>query len=52
MKGLKWTNGAIGNARYKGVSMRHILLNVMGFKEEDLLGKDLQLISIGYDADF
>ena len=52
VKGLRWTNGAVGNAVYKGVLMRHILLNVMGLKEEDLLGKDLHLIAIAYDADF
>ena len=52
IKGLKWTNGAVGNATYKGVLMRYILLDVMGQKEEDLLGKNLHLIAVGYDADF
>lgn len=32
--------------------MRHILLDVMGLKEEDLVGKNLHLIAIAYDADF
>ena len=42
----------MGNAVYKGVLMRHILLDVMGLKEEDLVGKNLHLIAIAYDADF
>ncbi len=52
VKGLKWTNGAIGNTMYTGVLMRHVLLDVMGLKEEEIKGKDLQLIGIAYDADF
>ena len=52
VKGLKWTNGAVGNCTYTGVPIRHILLNVMGMKEDDLIGKDLHLIAIAYDADF
>lgn len=52
VKGMPWTNGAIGNALYEGVAMRHILLEVMGLREEDLVGKNLQLIAVGYDADF
>ena len=41
VKGLKWTNGAIGNCIYTGVLMRHVLLDVMGLKEEDIKGKNL-----------
>lgn len=52
VKGLKWTNGAIGNTVYTGVTMRHVLLEVMGLKESEVCGKDLQLIAIAYDADF
>jgi DMSO/TMAO reductase YedYZ molybdopterin-dependent catalytic subunit len=50
IKGLKWTQGAIGNAKFKGVSMRYILLEKMGLKEADLAGK--HLIAYAYDADF
>lgn len=50
VKGLKWTNGAIGNSKYKGVSMRYILLEKMGLTEQDLKGK--HLIAFSYDADF
>ena len=32
--------------------LRHVILEVMGQKEEDLVGKDLHLVSVGYDADF
>ena len=49
---MKWTNGAVANSAYTGVPIRHILLNVMGKKEEDLLDKGLHLIAIAYDADF
>ena len=52
MKGLPWTNGAIGNSQYKGVPMRHIILEVMKLKEEDLIGKGLHLVMVSYDADF
>lgn len=52
IKGLKWTIGAIGNALYKGVLVRDLILNKMGCKEEDLVGKGLHLIAEGYDADF
>lgn len=52
VKGLKWTNGAAGNSKYTGVTVRHVLLNVMGLKESDLVGKNLQLIAVAYDADF
>ena len=52
VKGLKWTNGAVGNSIYTGVTLRHILLEVMGQKEEDLVGKGLHLVAIAYDADF
>lgn len=50
IKGLKWFAGAIGNAKYRGVTLRYILLEKMGFKAEDLKGK--HLIAVGYDADF
>ena len=52
VKGLKWTNGAASNIIYKGVPLRYVILEVMGQKEEDLVGKDLHLVSVGYDADF
>ena len=52
VKGARWTNGAIGNGSYKGVPLRHILLNVMGLEEANLVGKDLHVIFMGYDADF
>ena len=52
VKGLKWTTGAIGNATYTGVLVRDLLLQKMGQKEEDLIGKGLHLIAISYDADF
>ena len=52
IKGLKWTNGAAANAVYKGVLVRDILLKKMGLKEEDLIGKGLQLVTISYDSDF
>ena len=52
VKGLPWTNGAIGNALYKGVPMRHILLEVMKLREEDLIGKGLHLVMVSYDSDF
>ena len=32
--------------------MRHILLDVMKQREEDIKGKGLHLIAVGYDADF
>ena len=50
VKGLKWYAGAIGNAKYRGVTLRYILLEKMGYKVEDLKGK--HLIAVGYDADF
>jgi DMSO/TMAO reductase YedYZ molybdopterin-dependent catalytic subunit len=52
IKGLKWTIGAVGNSVYRGVPIRDVLLDVMGKKEEDLIGKGLHLITIAYDADF
>lgn len=52
VKGLPWTNGAIGNSQYKGVPMRHLILEVMKLKEEDLIGKGLHLVMVSYDADF
>ena len=50
IKGLPWTNGAIGNAKYKGCSVRKLLLDFMQLKEEDLKGK--HLIAVGSDPDF
>lgn len=50
IKGLKWTSGGIANAKFRGVTLRYILLEKMGFNEEDLKGK--HLIAFGYDADF
>jgi hypothetical protein len=47
---LKWYAGAIGNAKYRGVTLRYILLEKMGFKESELAGK--HLIAFAYDADF
>jgi len=32
--------------------MRYILLETMGLREEDIKGKNLQLIAVAYDADF
>ena len=52
VKGLKWTNGAIGNGLYKGVLVRDLLLTSLGLKESDLLGKGLHLVAISYDQDF
>ena len=52
IKGLKWTIGALGNSVYKGVHVRDLILKTMGKKEEDLVGKGLHLIAVGYDADF
>jgi len=50
VKGLGWTAGAIANSKFKGVSMRYILLEKMGLKEEDLKGK--HVVAYAYDADF
>lgn len=50
IKGLKWTIGAVGNAKYKGVLVRDLLIGHFGLKEEDLKGK--HLLSVGYDGDF
>lgn len=50
IKGLKWTQGAIGNSVFKGVSVRYLLLEKMGFTEAELKGK--HLIAFAYDADF
>jgi DMSO/TMAO reductase YedYZ molybdopterin-dependent catalytic subunit len=50
IKGLPWRNGAIGNAKYKGCSVRKVLLEYMDLKEEDLKGK--HLIAVGSDPDF
>jgi len=36
IKGLTWCAGAIGNVKFRGVSVRKILLEVMKLKEEDL----------------
>jgi hypothetical protein len=35
-----------------GVPIRHIILDVMGLKEEDLVGKGKHLVAVSYDADF
>lgn len=50
VKGLGWNVGAIQNSKFKGVSMRYILLEKMGLKEEDLKGK--HVVAYAYDADF
>lgn len=50
IKGLTWCAGAIGNAKFRGVHVRTILLDHMGLKEEDLKGK--HLVTVGTDADF
>ena len=50
VKGLKWDVGAIANSKWKGVSMRYILLEKMGLKEEDL--KDKHVVCWSFDADF
>ena len=50
IKGLKWDVGAIANSKWKGVTMRYILLEVMKLKEEDLRGK--HVVAFAYDADF
>lgn len=50
IKGLKWHVGAIANSKFRGVSMRYILLEKMGLKEEDLKGK--HVVAYAYDADF
>lgn len=50
VKGLKWNATAIANSKWKGVSIRYILLEQMKLKEEDLKCK--HLIAYGYDADF
>ena len=52
VKGLSWTVGAISNQRYAGVLVRHILLDVMGLKESDLVGKGKHLVGVSLDADF
>ena len=52
VKGLPWTTGALGNALYKGVLVRDLLLHTMKLKEADLVGKGLHLVAISYDADF
>lgn len=50
VKGLKWHGGAIANSKWKGIPMRWMLLEKMGYKEEDLKGK--HLVAFAYDADF
>ena len=49
IKGLNWTNGAIGNAEYKGVLVRDFLLEKTGLKESDLKGRGLHLVTKSYD---
>ena len=48
---MSWTNGAIGNNVYKGVLLRHILLDVMGLEEALLVGKGLHVVFVGGDND-
>ena len=50
VKGLSWNIGAVSNQKFTGVPIRHILLNVMGLKEENLIGK--HLVAVSLDADF
>lgn len=50
VKGLSWTIGATSNSKFTGVPIRHLILDVMGLKEEDLKGK--HLVAISLDADF
>ena len=50
IKGLRWSIGAIGNAKYEGIYARKLLLEVMGLKEEELKGK--HLVAVSTDADF
>jgi sulfite oxidase len=54
VKGLNWDIGAIGNAKYKGVYIRDLLLR-SGFSEEELnsdMFKGKHLVATGMDADF
>lgn len=48
-KGLPWNVGAIGNGKWKGVSVRE-LLEDLGYNKEN--SKGLHLISKGMDKDF
>jgi sulfite oxidase len=50
IKGLQWTIGGLSNARFTGVPVRHLILEVMGLKEEELKGK--HLVAVSLDADF
>lgn len=40
IKGLPWEVSAIGNAKFKGVLLSELLIE-MGYKESDLKGKHL-----------
>jgi hypothetical protein len=54
VKGLNWDIGAIGNAKYKGVFIRDLLLR-SGFTNEELdseMFKGKYLIATGMDTDF
>lgn len=50
IKGLKWTTGAIANAKYKGVLVRDLLIQSGLTKEDQLKGK--HLIARAMDTDF
>lgn len=49
IKGLHWDVGSIGNAVYKGVLVRDLLLN-LGYNLDELKGK--HLVTEGLDMDF
>lgn len=49
IKGLEWECGAIGNAIYKGVLVKDLLLS-LGVNLEDV--KDKHLVAVGADEDF
>ena len=52
IKGLPWGIGAVSNGKYTGVTLRHMLLNVMKLDEADLVGKGKHLVAVSLDADF
>ena len=54
VKGINWDIGAIGNAKYRGVFVRDLLLKA-GFTSDELdsdMFKGKHLIATGLDADF
>lgn len=51
VKGLKWTIGAISNAKYKGVTILE-LMKQSGLDPEEFKGKDKHLLIYSLDADF